>query len=150
MPEGTTAVLCVGSGADTGPQSCVFDRRRERKFRNRARQRGGRVRTAEEMCGTEDRAKAMDRCNFAKASTNAEMYAAGAARVRQWCPDGAFSVARHVFAANPGRVLCLHHGGAATPPCLGAMNPYGGEGPALRCGTASNSARRNAATTPPA
>ena len=30
------------------------------------------------------------------------------------------------------------------------MNPYGGEGPARCCGTGSNSARRRAATTPPA
>ena len=112
------------------------------------RGRGGRPRNNEEMAGNSTQEKKLDTCNFGVASTDAELAAAGAWRVRRSKPDGSMLVMRHVFTALPGRVVYLHHrcSAAAVPPTLGNMNPYGSEGPKI---SASADARRNAATTPP-
>ena len=56
--------------------------KRERRFRNAMRARGGRVRTNEEMRGVCARMKEQERCNLAIASTDEEVNESGAWRVR--------------------------------------------------------------------
>ena len=95
--------------------------KRERRFRNAMRARGGRVRTSEEMRGVCFRNKALEDHNFATASTDEEMKESGAWRVRSSNPDGSTFVLSNFFAPTPGRVMYLHdkRQRGAVPPSIG-------------------------------
>ena len=82
--------------------------KRECRFRNVMRARGGRVRTNEEMCGVFTRDRALEECNLAVGSTDDEMKSSGAWRVRSSRPDGSTVLLPNVFAPTPGRVMYLH------------------------------------------
>ena len=113
----------------------------ERRFRNRMRPRGGRVRTNEEMRGTDSRDRTLNKSNLAHVSSDSDMEAVGAWRARVAVPRGSPVMLRNVFAGLPNRVMYLHRSrvNGAMPPSIGNMNAYGGEGPKTRL---SGGARR--------
>ena len=135
----------IASPASTRDHAAV---KRERRFRNTMRARGGRVRTNEEMRGCSSRDRALDTCNIAIASTDEAIKAVGAWHARCSTADGSKVVLQGVFASLPGRVMYLHdpRRRGVVPPSLGNMNAYGSEGPKNCTGT---DAARRAATTPP-
>ena len=122
--------------------------KRERRFRNVMRARGGRARTSEEMHGSASRDQKLDTCSLAIASTDEDLKAVGAWNA--WCfnsDEGAVKL-RNVFAPSPGQMLYFQNKRrtGAVPPSLGTMNPYGGEGPERK---GNIDAAQRAATTPP-
>ena len=62
--------------------------RRERRFRNVMRGRGGRPRSTEEMLGSSRQRLIFERCNFGMASSDKDLAAAGACRARRSLSDG--------------------------------------------------------------
>ena len=112
------------------------------------RPRGGRVRTNEEMRGTDSRDRTLNMSKLAHVSSDSDMEAVGAWRARAAVPGGSPVMLRNVFAGLPNRVMYLHRSrvNGAVPPSIGNMNAYGGEGPKAQL---SGDARRSAASTPP-
>ena len=114
------------------------------------RQRGGRVRSNEEMRGSALQSRLLDASNFAIPSSAAEMESVRAFRAKIFRLDGSSCVAQNTYASTPGRALCLvvntKRMASTTPPSLGSMNAYGGEGPKF---SACSGYQRVAATTPP-
>ena len=130
-----TAYVASGSIL-TSPLPDSSSAKQERRFRNAMRARGGRVRSNEEMMRFCSHNRALVRRNFAIPSSDAELASAGACRVKQHSAGRSLSeVTNHnVFTCDPGQVLRILRAdtrglAATTPPALGNMNPYGGEGP---------------------
>ena len=80
-------------------------KRRERKFRNSMRGRGGRPRSNEEMIGSSTQCLRLEKFNLGIASTDKEMAAAGMWRARRSLPSGPSMILRNVFATLPGRAI---------------------------------------------
>ena len=82
-------------------------KRRERRFRNFMRGRGGRPRSNEEMMGSTTKCFRLEKFNLGIASTDKEMEAAGMWRARRSLPSGPSMILRNVFATLPGRAISL-------------------------------------------